>query len=180
MMIDLCNRLVDNDLTKEDLLENVVVETTTLYDAQKMCEIIAKSFALSSVKEAVFQLTHSNVLLNHCVKLVDKRNGDIYGLLTFCEYPVQEGSPILSINPDVAEYLSKFKQINGHSFIIDERLRGCNFDKKMIVNQLDFLMDNYDLIWCAVEKDLKSHNYWKKFGFIELLKIPEATFYARP
>ena len=47
----------------------------------------------------------------------------------------------------------------------------------MLKFQKEFL-DEYELIWCAVEKDLKSHGYWKRLGFKELFKIPEASFYA--
>lgn len=40
-------------------------------------------------------------------------------------------------------------------------------------------IDTFDFVWCAVEKDLKSHDYWKKLGFKELFSIPEASFYIR-
>ena len=35
-------------------------------------------------------------------------------------------------------------------------------------------------MYSAIKKDLKSHSYWKKLGFEELLNIDEAKFYIKP
>lgn len=177
MMINLCNKLVENDLSKEELLQNIEIVGTSYEDAPKITELLARCFALPSQEEALRQLIYSNARLDHSVKAIDKRNGDIYGFLIFSDFPLHIGSPILHINPKLGGFLVQFKQINGHSFIIDERLRGTGIDKKMLKFQKEFL-DEYELIWCAVEKDLKSHGYWKRLGFKELFKIPEASFYA--
>jgi hypothetical protein len=80
----------------------------------------------------------------------------------------------------MADYLSQFVQVNGHSFIIDERLRGTGLDRKMLFYNIKFLMKNYDFIWAGVEIDLKSHRYWERLGFIEVFRIPEAVFYMMP
>lgn len=180
MKIDLCNKLVNNDLTKKDLLERVEVRKTTKNDLEQICNTLAKAFDLSSDAEAFQQLVQSNVLLDESIKLVDKENGDIYGLLMFCEYPIQIGSPISMTNNSLSEYLTRFSQVNGHSFIIDERLRGTRLDKKMLYHNIKFLADNYDLIWIGVESDLTTHNYWKRLGFVEVFRIPEAIFYLIP
>ena len=50
-------------------------------------------------------------------------------------------------------------------------------DKKMLFYQKEFLK-NFELIWIAVEESLHTDNYWKRIGFKELFKIPEATFYC--
>ena len=177
MMIDLCNRLVDNGLTKEEILQNIEITSTSYEDAPKITELLSKCFALPNQEAALRQLIYSDALLDKSVKAIDKKTGDIYGFLIFCNFPIHVGSPILHINPRLGGFLVQFKQINGHSFIIDERLRGTGIDKKMLKLQKEFL-DEYELIWCAVEKDLKSHGYWKRLGFKELFKIPEASFYA--
>lgn len=177
MMIDLCNRLVDNGLSKEELLENVEIVGTSYQDAPKLTELLAKCFNLPSQEVALRQLIYSNAQLDNSVKLVDKRNGDIYGFLIFSIFPINVGSPLMHINAKLGGFLIQYKQINGHSFIIDERLRGTGLDKKMLLFQKEFL-DKFDLIWCAVEESLKSHVYWKRLGFKELFDIPEATFYA--
>ena len=177
MMIDLCNRLVDNGLTKEEILQNIEIASTSYEDAPKITELLAKCFALPNQEAALRQLIYSDALLDKSVKAIDKKTGDIYGFLIFCNFPIHVGSPILHINPRLGGFLVQFKQINGHSFIIDERLRGTGIDKKMLKFQKKFL-DEYELIWCAVEKGLKSHGYWKRLGFKELFKIPEASFYA--
>ena len=176
-MIDLCNRLVDNDLGKNEILQNIEIVSTSYEDAPRITELLARCFALPNEETALRQLIYSKARLDKSVKAIDKRNGDIYGFLIFSEFPLHIGSPILHFNARLGGFLIQFKQINGHSFIIDERLRGTGVDKKMLELQKEFL-DEYDMIWCAVEKDLKSHAYWKRLGFKELFKIPDASFYA--
>ena len=180
MMIDLCNRLIDNDLDKKDLLERVEIQKTTESDFDNICKTIAKAFDLESSGEAAMQLIHSHVLINESIKLVDKETGEIYGLLMFCEYPVSVGSPLMMTNPNLGEYLNKFTQVNGHSFVIDERLRGTGLDKKMLFHNIKHLAKTYDLIWIGVEIDLRTHAYWERLGFIEVFRIPEAVFYMLP
>ena len=180
MMIDLCNRLINNNLTREDLLERVEIQKTSVEDFNAICETLAKAFDLSSPNEAAFQLRNSLARLDESVKLVDKENGDIYGLLIFCEYPLTVGSPILNVDRELGISLEMFSQLNGHSFIIDERLRGCGLDKKMLYFSRDFIINNYDLLWIGVENSLRSHAYWKRLGFTEVFRIEEATFYMIP
>ena len=87
--------------------------------------------------------------------------------------------PLSKEDEELCEYLMKYNQINGHSFIIDERLRGTSIHKKMLMFNYEYLKQ-FDIIWCAVEKDLKSHSYWKHLGFEEILSIDEAKFYIKP
>ena len=180
MMIELTNRLINNDLTKEDLLKRVEIQKASNDDIDAICNTLAKAFALSSPKEAYFQLKNSAARLDESIKLVDKENGDIYGLLIFTEYPITIGSPLVMVNRNLAEFLNQFKHLNGHSFIIDERLRGCGLDKKMLYFNRDFIINNYDLLWIGVERDLRSHAYWKRLGFVEIFRIEEAVFYLIP
>jgi hypothetical protein len=180
MMIDLCNKLVDNDLTREELLERVEIRRTSDDDLMEICNTLAKAFGLESYLEALWQLENSKVQLEESVKLVDKETGEIYGLLMFCEYPIQIGSPIQMVESGLSEYFADFKQVNGHSFIIDERLRNSGLDKKMLYFNADFLKENYDFIWIGVEIDLRSHKYWERLGFIEVFRILEAVFYLIP
>lgn len=180
MKIDLCNKLVDNDLAREDLLKRVEIRKTSVEDLEQICKVLAKSFNLSSHLEALFQLENSKARLDESVKLVDKETGDIYGLLIFTEYPIDKGSPIRMVESGISEFLSDYKQVNGHSFIIDERLRNCGLDKKMLYFNTDFLIENYDFIWIGVEESLRSKSYWERLGFTKVFEIPEAVFYLMP
>ena len=180
MLIDLCNKLVNNDLSKKDLLERVEIKKTSKDDLDQICKTLAKAFDLSSDAEAFQQLIQSNALLDESIKLVDKENGDIYGLLMFCEYPIKVGSPISFEEPNLSQYLDNFSQVNGHSFIIDERLRGTKLDKKMLFHNIKFLSDNYDFIWIGVEKSLRTLAYWHFFGFTDIFITKEATFLMLP
>ena len=180
MGIDLCNKLVDNDLTQNDLLERVEIRKTSKEDLDQICETLAKAFDLSSSDEARFQLEQSNGLLEESIKLVDKETNEIYGLLIFCEWPIRRGSPIAFFESGLTQYFDEFTQVNGHSFIIDERLRGTSLDKQMLYFNIEYLAKNYDLIWIGVEESLRSKSYWKRLGFVEVFKIPEATFFVVP
>lgn len=179
MAIDLYNRLVDNDLSREDLLENIIVCNVNRNDIAKIIEILSKSFGMGGEYEAFFQIVNSNMDLDNSVKAIDKRDGKIYGLLMFAHYDVADGSPLRMLNPTFCTYLSQYSQINGHSFIIDERLRGTGLDKKMLYYNTDFLKSG-DFIWCGVEKSLRTLSYWHKLGFVEMCKIPDATFLILP
>jgi hypothetical protein len=55
--------------------------------------------------------------------------------------------------------------------------RATSIDKRMLRLQNEYL-NQYELIWCAVEESLGTDNYWKRLGFKELFRIPEATFYG--
>ena len=179
-MIDLCNKLVDNNLTKNDLLERIEIKKTCQEDMEAICKTLSKAFDMYSAEEAFQQMIQSRARLDESIKLVDKYTGDIYGLLMFCEYPITIGSPLKHINIGMADYLGQFSQVNGHSFIIDERLRGTGLDRKMLFYNIEFLIKNYDFIWAGVEIDLKSHKYWERLGFVEVFRIQEAVFYMMP
>lgn len=179
-MIDLCNKLVDNNLSKNDLLERIEINKTSVEDFNQICDTLAKAFNLSSPNEAAFQLRNSLAKLDESIKIVDKENGDIYGLLIFCEYPITIGSPIMNKSKELGKFLDMFTQLNGHSFIIDERLRGCGIDKKMLYFNREFIVNNYDFLWIGVERDLRSHCYWQRLGFVEVFRIEEAVFYMIP
>lgn len=180
MKIDLCNKLIDNDLTRENLLERVEIRKTSIEDLEDICKTLTKAFNLSSYLEALFQLKNSNAKLSESVKLIDRETNEIYGLLIFTEYPIQIGSPIQMVENELSEYLNGYKQVNGHSFIIDERLRSSGLDKKMLYFNADFLIENYDFIWIGVEESLRSKSYWERLGFTKVFEIPEATFYIMP
>ena len=177
MMIDLNNRLVDNDITREELLENIEIVSTTYNDAPKLTELMAKCFDRPNQMVALRELVYSDARLDKSVKVIDKRNGDIYGFLIFSDFKLHIGSPILHLQTRLGGFLVQFKQLNGFAFILDERLRGCGIDKQMLFHQKEFI-DEYEFIWAAVESTLKSHEYWKRLGFKELFSIPEATFYG--
>lgn len=178
-MLDLCGKFVDNDMTKEELLQNVEIRKMSYDDAPFITDVFHRSFGLPSLEEALRQLIFTKSRLDESVKVVDKRNGDIYGFLIFSEHPIQEGSPIRMINPYLSAFLSGMKQIHGFAFALDERLRGVGLDKKMLLYNMEFL-NNFSYIWCAVEKSLRSLPYWHKLGFIDIFTTDEATFLMLP
>ena len=178
-MIKLYNKLCENDKTKEEILKNIQIKKTECGDIFKVIPIMHKCFGIKSEEETIKELLYSDADLENSVKLVDKETEEIYGLLLFSHYPITVGSPIMSTDYDLGVFLKNYKQLNGYAFIIDERLRGTSLDKRMLLFNKEFT-DQYDFIWCAVEKSLKSHNYWKRLGFYEVSACNEAIFYIMP
>lgn len=175
-MVNLNCYLHDDNKTKEELVQNIEIKKASYQDAYELISLMVKTFQLPSKQEALHQFLETDALLDESVKLVDKRDNKIYGFLIFSNMKIANGSPISYIYPMLNHYLNGVKQINGFAFVIDKRLRGCGLDKKMLTYNMDFLKQ-YDFIWCGVERELKSHSYWKRLGFEEILEIPQAKFY---
>lgn len=161
----------------DELIQNCIITSTTYSDVFEIVKILSKSFNINSKQEVVRQLLYSKADLDNSVKIIDKRDNKIYGLLIFSEFNINDGSPILLNNNELGKYLSNYTQINGYSFIIDKRLRNTSFDKLMLDYCKDFV-NEFDFIWCGVEKKLKSHNYWQRLGFVNILKTNDADFYV--
>ena len=168
----------NDNKTKKDLLDNIVIEKTNNNDVFQIIDILKNSFDIETNEMAITQLLLSHANLKESVKAVDKRDGKIYGILIFSNFNISKGSPIMFNHRKLANSLKSLKQLHGHSFILDKRLRNTNIDKKMINFNKSYI-DEFDFLWCAVEKTLKSHNYWKKIGFKELFEIEEAIFYYK-
>lgn len=164
--------------TKKDLLDNIIIEKTNNNDVFQIIDILKNSFDIETSEMAITQLLLSHANLRESVKAVDKRDGKIYGILIFSNFNIDKGSPIIFKNRNLANSLKSLKQLNGHSFILDKRLRNTNIDKKMIHFNESYI-NNFDFLWCAVERNLKSHNYWKKIGFKELFQIEDAIYYYK-
>lgn len=162
---------------KKELMEFVRLEKTSYDDTIQILEILSKSFNISE-KEVLHQLLYSNADLNNSVKVVDTRDNKIYGLLIFSLFDIQNGSPIMGLNRPLGDFLAHAKQLNGHSFVLDSRLRGEGLDKKMLLYQQDYI-NQFDFIWCGVEKHLKSHKYWEKLGFLPIIDDGKGIFYIK-
>lgn len=176
-MINLFHKVCDSNVPTEELLEHISITNTTINDKDDIVKILTNCFDLTP-NEVNFQMNTINVDFENSVKVVDKRNNDIYGLLILCHFNIINGSPILNYMPITGNILGKCKHINGHSFILDKRLRGMNIDKQMLQHCQNFT-SQFKFIWCGVENDLKSHNYWKRLGFVECLDIGDAKFYIK-
>lgn len=174
--------------TRDELLENVVIEKTTFEDIYEVIRIVAHTFEIddySQINHHVFnlveeELANSKADFDQSVKLVDKRDGKIYGVIVYSHFPIQKGSPILEEESTrmIGEYLMGFSQINGFAFIIDKRLRGTGLDKKMIMYNYKWL-ETFDFIWAATDIDSKTNEYWKRWGGLEILTTDEASFYIK-
>lgn len=169
--------LIDDNKTKEELLESISYSNIDTDDFDNVSEILYKVLPIPSLNDAKQQLIISKSDFSKSVKCFDKRDNKIYGVLIFSDYHIIDGSPITSENIILANYLFDLNCINGFAFVIDKRLRGTKVHRFMINKSINYISSNYDFIWCGVEANLKSHNYWQKMGFINLFNIDEASFY---
>ena len=158
-MINLFHKVCDSNVPTEELLEHIQITHTNINDKPKIIDILANCFDITP-NEVKHQFNVINVDFENSVKVCDDRTGDIYGILILCHFNIINGSPILNYYPQLGNILGELKQINGHSFIIDKRLRGLGVDKKMISHCQDFV-SQFQFIWCGVENSLKSNHYWE-------------------
>ena len=169
---------INDNKGKTELLLNCKIEKTNPKDIYQIVDILQHSFC-SSKESAIRELFMSNVDLYNSVKLVDKRDNMIYGILLFSHFSINDGSPLLAKKPFLADYLNDKSQLNGYAFIIDERFKNSKIDKKMLHFQKEYI-EQFDCIWCGVETNVNSHSYWEKLGFLNILDIPQAKFYIKP
>ena len=177
-MKDFTKQFWNDSKTKEELINNIEICKTENRDFINIALLFHSQFDLPTERDAVQQLLYSNVNLNESVKLIDKRDGQIYGLLLFSNYRIEKGTPLQFTNEWLVKYLMPMTQLNGFLFIIDPRLRGERFDMEMLLYNKEY-WDTFDLIWCAVDTNYNTHNYWKHVGFHEITNIPQATFYVK-
>ena len=177
-MLALTQRLNSTKYTREDLLKNVQIKKLNVSDLYYILKILVDCFKIPSMQSACDYILRHKVNLFNSLKLVDKRDNQIYGLLLLGEVCISDVSPLTIYNPMLSVILSNLKQLNGVAFIIDERLRGCGLDKKMLYYNMDYI-NQFDMVWCGVDENLKTHNYWKRNGFFEILNDRMVKFYFR-
>lgn len=177
----MATKLVDNNLTKDEIIQRLKICLTTSDDAYQMGEILKRTFNLKSKEEALYQMISVHTLFRRSIKVVDKYTNEIYGLLILSDFPLHYGTPLMDYSKKLGELTMKFKQLNGFAFILDDRIKGCGIDKMVLsyfLNHTNFPKE-YNLIWCGVENNLKSHEYWKRLGFKFLFENGEAKFYVK-
>lgn len=134
-------------------------------------------FNISS-QDFLYQTFTINV--NYDVSVIEHDdNGNIIGILIFGDFNILDGSPITNIDINKAFNLSKKRGINGYMFYINDEYRGTGLDRKMLKYAYDkIIRSGYDYIWVGVAKELRTHNYWLKKGFVKLFDfVDKATFY---
>lgn len=186
-MEDIFGFLHDDEKTTAELKEYIAVEKITPKDYEEVINIVAKTFQTNDGEYkhqfyniAEEQLKQSKADFNESIKLVDTRDNQIYGVLILSHFPIHIGSPIMAYENTrmIGEYLVNFSQINGFAFVIDKRLRGYGFDKKMIQAAMPFI-EKFDFIWVATAADYKTNSYYQRLGGFEVFKNDEAIFYIK-
>lgn len=180
-MLVINDMMVDNDLTTRDILKYCKMsKTDSLFDRSQIKHIMNKCFKLPlyEAEKLVEEIDYET-----SVKFYDPIGYSIYGLLLFTNNEVKQAIPgIEYFNPLVANIFNGFRQKNGEAFIIDKRLQGIGLDKLMLNYALKLLKGNKpapELIWLGVNRELKSHNYWLRHGFLEFYSDMMVRFYCK-
>lgn len=165
--------------TSQEIIDNIKFDSITENDLCTISSIIHKTFHTPTVKDAYKQLLYSNINFEQSIKAIDTRDGKIYGVLIFSHQSIYDALPRLK-NDLFWEIFSHFnlKQAQGVVFAVDPRLYGTSIHKLLRTEQETYLKQQ-DIIWCGVNNDLKSHDYWKRLGFIPIFKDLFVTFYIK-
>lgn len=188
-------------ITRGEILRNCKVAFTRPQDIFYIVKILIDCFKIPNLETALEYLKDIKADLWHSVKYYDPRTMDIYGLLLFGKQVANDGIPWFRVNNTVlSKMIESCNQVQGAAFIIDKRVQGCGIDKKMLkfrnfrkpYTEHTKVIDVFDgkekwkkeekvpdLIWCGVNKDLKTHNYWKRLGFTEFYSDNVARFYLK-
>jgi hypothetical protein len=75
--------------------------------------------------------------------------------------------------------LNKLNYISFFSFIVAPEYRGTKLNYDMIMS-LEEDLKKYDFIFVPVQHQLKTHDYWKRWGGIKFYEDEESKFYAIP
>lgn len=176
--------VVFHDLQTSDYLEkHCVIGKTSPQDLDAIASILVYCFNIpkmhGSRMDDVMKFIYDTKLdIYNSVKLFDPYTNRIYGILMVGSKRLHESCPSLMHNSLLYESLKDMKQVNGIGFLIDKRLRGKGYDKKMMMFNKEYF-DEYDLIWHGVDNTLNTHNYWKRFGFFECFDDGHVKFYTK-
>lgn len=182
-MVKLENTLFKDSHTSEYLEKHCKIANTSPKDLDAIASILVYCFNIPKMcstraGDVVRFLYETKIDIYNSVKLYDPATERIYGILLIGNKQLHEASPIYQNNKLLKDVLSGCNQVNGIGFLIDDRLRGRGFDRKMMMHNKDYF-DKFDLIWHGVDNSLKTHNYWKRFGFTELIDDGHVKFYTK-
>lgn len=156
--------------------EKISVSNIQETDIENIIDFIFDNFALSIPKDEMKrQLKRVNVNTNLSMKCTNENN-EICGILIMADFHICHGTPISEIDYNFAQQLKDFKCLNGFLFLIKEKFRGYGLDK-ILIKSTKINIDDYDIIWGAVDKALNSHKYWERYGFVKFIEIENAIFY---
>lgn len=163
--------------TRESLINSLQIDCVSESDLPFIQDTIADIFCVPSKQIVKRQISSLNIDLDSSVKAFDPIDGQIYGFLLVGAKKIDDDLPFVK-SDDICDIICEImpNQLNGFVFALDKRIRGCGIDKKMLKCVHDKL-PHTDIIWCGVNNNLSSHNYWKRMGFLEFCKDDQVTLY---
>lgn len=179
-MIQVKNIIHEDGKSRKELLNNCQIKKTEIGDLIGIFNIVKD--CIGSPFESVLDFfDRQQIKLTSSLKVVDKRDGKIYGLLLFSNMRIQGNTP-LHLNTYLYKATNNCIQENGFLLLLDDRLRNNHIDNELFKIAIEDykLLEEIDFLWCGVDKGLKSHNYWLKRGFYKLFEDCQTVFYGLP
>lgn len=178
-MLVINDHMVNNSLTTRDILKYCRIgEIDKVWDEYPIRHLMTRCFKLPFTESEEF---FKNLDFESSLKFYDYTNQDIYGLLLFSNKKMKNSIPNIKMaNPIIANIFNGLDEKEGSAFILDKRLQGIGLDKLMLKRAIEQIKNSKtppDVIWLGVNRELKSHNYWKRLGFIEFYSDPFVKFY---
>lgn len=111
------------------------------------------------------------------VKALDE-NGHVIGLLNMSDYRIEEETPqILKDKPELIKSLNAQHYIAVFSFIVAEKYRGTRLNFDMLMSIMPELQTRFDFIFIPVLHQLKTHQYWQRWGAKEFYRDEDCVDY---
>lgn len=168
--------IANPDLTEDEMFDNVVLRECDPSDILNVADAVMKTFGLPTLDMTLRTFDEHKVDLYNSVLAVDAFTDEIYGVLLFAYHPLS--SEIRKNDISFQDFLQTLDMVEGHAFLLDERLRGKGIDKEMLDFAKPFL-NTFDAVWCGVDNDMKSHKYWERLGFKKMGENHNACFYMK-
>ena len=147
-------------------------------DKNEMCQWISDQFN-DPFDEVMGFLEELSINWGMSVKALDEE-GKTIGFLTLSDYRIEEETEkIKEDNPCLLKALNKLNYISFFSFIVAPEYRGTKLNYDMIMS-LEEDLKKYDFVFVPVQHQLKTHDYWKRWGGIQFYEDDESKFYAIP
>ena len=147
-------------------------------DLDDICRLIS-TIHNDGIETVMGWLQETSVNYGASVKCLDE-DGEMVGVLLFTDSTLDYEVPDLKEkNPKLYAYLDNMKYIEGFAFVIDPQYRGTGADRKMLGIALANIKD-YDYVMVPVFHSLRTHNYWMRFGAINVFENEELKLYVIP
>lgn len=148
-----------------------------ILDKDEACKQISEEFG-DPTEEVMGYLNELSINWPLSVKAVD--NGKTVGFLLMSDYRIEEETEqIKEDKPELLNDLNELKYTAIFAFLVNKAYRGTKLNVDMVKEVKPYMKD-YDFIFIPVRHELKTHDYWKRWGALCFYEDKESKFYLIP